>query len=385
MSRYAVALLAVMLGVMGCSRSAPVAPQQPPPEVPVAYPIQHEITDYAEYTGRTAAIHTVTVIPRATGYIIKIPFKEGSDVKKGDLLFKIDPRSYQALIDQAQGQINLYKAQLKLARTTLVRYQASGPTAVSKEEMAQVQAQVEQAEAQLKAAQASMEVNKLNLEYTDVTSPIDGRVSNYYLTIGNLAVQDRTALTTVVSQDPMYAYFDVDEPTVLRVREEIRKGKLKSLREEGTQIPVYLGLTNETGFPHEGYLDFANNQFNPSTGTLRVRGVFANPKPKKNGVALLSPGMFVRIRVPISPSHQAILISQDAVGTDQNLNFVYVVDQDNKVVRRDVTLGTIHDNLQVIDKGLQPDERLVITGVQHVRPGMTVNPSLVPMPGLNEE
>lgn len=379
MWRPALTLLAVAMGAIGCSRGARQAPPAEPPEVSVSYPIQHEIIDYAEYTGRTEAIQTVTVVPRVTGYLIKIPFKEGADVKKGDLLFKIDPRPYQALIDQAQGQINLYEADLKLARTTLERYVATGPKAVSKEELDQTRAKVEQAEAQLKAAQASMKVNQLNLEFTNVTSPIDGRVSNYYLTLGNLAVQDQTTLTTVVSQDPMYAYFDVDEPTVLRVRELIRQGKLKSLHEEGVEIPVYLELANETGFPHEGVLDFANNQFNPSTGTLRLRGVFKNPKPM-NGVAMLSPGMFARVRVPVSPHYSALLISQDAIGTDLHLNFVYVVDDENKIVRHDVKLGTIHDKLQVIEEGLKPGERVVTSGLQKLRTGMTVKPELEPMP-----
>ena len=380
MSRFAVALLAVIgLGAIGCSGGARQAPPPEPPEIPVSYPLRHDIIDYAEYTGRTEAIQTVTVVPRATGYLTRIPFKEGADVKKGDLLFKIDPRPYQALIEQAQGQINLYEADLKLARTTLARYVATGPTAVSKEELDQTRAKVEQAEAQLKAAQASMKVNQLNLEFTDVKSPIDGRVSNYYLTVGNLAVQDQTALTTVVSQDPMYAYFDVDEPTVLRVRELIRQGKLQSLHEQGVQIPVYLGLADEKDFPHEGVLDFANNQFNPSTGTLRLRGVFTNPKPK-NGVTMLSPGMFARIRVPISPAYSALLVNQDAIGTDLHLNYLYVVDDENKVVRHDVKLGTIHDNMQVIESGLKPGERVVTSGVQHIRPGMPVNPKLGPMP-----
>ena len=237
-------------------------------------PVTREITDAVEFTGRTEAIQSVDIRPRTTGYLVKIPFKEGSEVKAGDLLFVIDPRPYQAQLDQAAGQVNLYQAQLKLAKVTLARDLAINnitPNAISRQQLDQDRAAVEQADAQVKAFEKNMEVYKLNQEFTKVVSPISGMVSRYYLTVGNLVNQDQTLLTTVVSLDPIYAYFDVDEPTFLRVRKAINEGKIKP-RESGTKLPVFMGLQGEEGFPHEGEVDFVNNQLNPTTGSILVRG-----------------------------------------------------------------------------------------------------------------
>ena len=224
-----------------------------------------------------------------------------------------------------------------------------------------------------------METAELNFEWTSVKAPIDGLLGRTLLTTGNLIVADQTLLATIVSQDPMYAYFDADEHTVLQVRELIRAGELPYLHNDNKKIPVFIGLANEEGFPHEGYLDFTNNQFEASTGTLRVRGVFKNPKPEV-GPRLLSPAMFVRVRVAVSPRHPALLVSQGAVGTDQDRKFVYVLDDEDKVVRREVELGSVHDGLQEIVKGVEPDDRVVIDGLQHLKPGMVVEPKLVDMP-----
>jgi multidrug efflux system membrane fusion protein len=209
-----------------------------------------------------------------------MPFKEGAEVKKGDLLFEIDPRPYQAQLDQAESQVRLNEASLRLAQTTLARDQAVAsavPGGVSQQQLDQDQAAVLEAEARVKAYQASTEVYRLNLEFTRVTSPIDGQVSRYYLTKGNLVNQDQTLLTTVVSLDPMYAYFDVDETTVLRVRRAINEGKIQ--RYQQGKIPVLMGLQGTEGYPHEGTLNFVNNQVNPTTGSISVRAVFANPRP----------------------------------------------------------------------------------------------------------
>jgi membrane fusion protein, multidrug efflux system len=239
---------------------------------------------------------------------------------------------------------------------------------------------VEEAQAQMKAYQASLEVYRLNLTFCSVLSPIDGRVSRYYVTLGNLVNQDQTLLTTVVSQDPMYAYFDTDEPTLLRIRRAIAAGRIK-LAEKG-ENPVSMGLQDEEGFPHEGTIDFVNNQVNPTTGSITMRGVFPNPK-LPGGVRLLSPGMFVRIRLPIGPPHQALLIIDRAVGSDQGMKYVYVVDGENKAQYRRVTTGMLQDNgLRVIAEGLKPDDRVVIGGLQQVRPRMEVRPDETPMPTL---
>jgi multidrug efflux system membrane fusion protein len=261
---------------------------------------------------------------------------------------------------------------------------------------------------------------QLNVQWTQVRASITGRMSRTLVTRGNLIVANQTMLTTIVSQDPMFAYFDVDEPTMLRVQRLIREGKFTPARAESAPrnlpvvgataagllaspgIPasllaapalvagrlawrgkVYLSLANEEDFPHVGYVDFVNNVVDPSTGTLQVRGVFANPRPAV-GDRLLSPGQFVRIRVHIGPPHPALLVPQGAIGTDQNIQYVYVVDEQNKVVRRDVKLGIEQEGMQVIE-GVRPDERVIIEGVQHVHPGAVVQPKLVELAGSNSK
>ena len=208
--------------------------------VPVGQPIQREVTDYVDFTGRTEAVYPVDIRPRVTGYLVEMPFEEGAEVKAGDLLFVIDPRPYKAQLDQAQGQVDLYQASLKLAKTTLARdraINASSPGSVSQQQFDQEQAVVDEADARVKASQKSMEISRLNYEFTRVVSPIDGQISRYYLTVGNLVNQDQTLLTTVVSVDPMYVYFEMDEPTLLRTRKAVNEGKIK-LPDKGTGIPV---------------------------------------------------------------------------------------------------------------------------------------------------
>ena len=226
--RLTCGFIAISLCLLGCERRSPQVAPPEAPTVPVSRPVAREVTDFVDFTGRTQAVNSVNVVPRVTGYLVKMPFQEGSEVKQGDLLFEIDPRPYQAQYDQAVGQVNLYKAQLKLAQVTLARDEEvvrAAPGAVSKQQIDQDKAAVDEADAQVKEAEASLKVYKLNLDFCRVVSPIDGQVSRYYLTLGNLVNQDQTLLTTVVSLDPIYAYVDVDEPTVLRVRRAINKGK----------------------------------------------------------------------------------------------------------------------------------------------------------------
>lgn len=379
MYRGILLLAGACLASFGCQRSNQGKPPPPPPSVSVSNPLQRKVTDYAVYTGRTAAVKSVIIIPRVTGYIVKIPFKEGEEVKEGDLLFEIDPRPYQALVDQANAQIALNQAQLKFSESALRRDMASNTGAIALQQIDQDRATVAENIASINVSKANLATQELNLSWTKVTSPIDGRVSNYFLTLGNLVVQDQSKLTSVVSQDPMYAYFDVDEATVISVRELIREGKLHSLQESSTRISVWLALGTEEDYPHEGYLDFANNEFTASTATLRLRGVFSNPKPDV-GDRLLTPAMFVRIRLPVSPDHPALLIAQGAVSNDQDVQFVYVLNEKNEVVRRNVKLGMEHDGLQEITKGITADDRVVVSGLQHVHAGVIVNPKLEPMP-----
>jgi membrane fusion protein, multidrug efflux system len=406
-----------LTAVGGCHRnSAPVAPAEPS-AIPVSHPVSREVTDFVDFTGQTDAVQSVNVVPRVTGYLVKMPFKEGSEIRgddrasgavrvagllaaplgqgpllaaaslfpgqlqEGDLLFEIDPRPYQAQLDQAQGQVFLNEAQLKLAKANYARALevAKTPGAISPQDVDTYKAQQEQADAAVQAAKASLEVFKLNLTFCRVTSPIDGRVSRYFLTLGNLVNQDQTLLTTVVSLDPMYAYFDVDEPTVLRVRRAVNGGKIN--RPLDGLVPVLMGLQGEEGFPHRGNVDFVNNQVNPTTGSLSFRGVFPNPKPP-GGVRLLSPGMFVRIRLPIGNPHPALLVIDRAIASDQGLKYVYVLDAENKAQYRRITTGALQDDGLRVVEGLHAADRVVIGGLQQVRPRMPIRPDEVPMPSF---
>jgi membrane fusion protein, multidrug efflux system len=405
-----------LLAVCGCQHSTDVAPAEPP-AIPVSQPVSREVTDYVDFTGQTDAVQALTVVARVTGYLVKMPFKEGSEVRgddrlrssvrvagllagplgqgpllaaaslvpgqfrEGDLLFEIDPRPYQAQLDQAQGQVNLNEAQLRLAIANYVRAQevAKTPGAISPQDLDTYKAQQEQADAAVKAAQASLEVFKLNLRFCMVTSPIDGQVSRYFLTLGNLVNQDQTPLTTVVSLDPMYAYFDVDEPTILRVRRAINEGKIKQT--ENGLFSVLMGLQGEDGFPHRGTVDFVNNQVNPTTGSISVRGIFANPRPK-TGVRLLSPGMFVRIRLPIGQPHPALLVIDRAIASDQGLKYVYVLDAENKLQYRRITTGPLQDDGLRVVEGLHAADWVVIGALQQVRPRMEIRPDKQAMPSF---
>jgi membrane fusion protein, multidrug efflux system len=374
---FACILLAV---VAGCQANANRVTTAEAPVVPVGQPIKREVTDYVDFTGRTESIYPVDIRPRVTGYLVEMPFQEGEEVKAGDLLYVIDPRPYKAQLDQAQGQVDLYQASLKLAKTTLARDRAineSSRGSISQQQFDQEQAMVDEADARVKAFEKSMEIYKLSYEFTRVVSPIDGQISRYYLTLGNLVNQDQTLLTTVMSVDPMYVYFEMDEPTLLRTRKAVNEGKIK--RDKNTRIPVSMALQGETGFPHQGTINFVNNQVNPTTGSILVRGIFPNPLPK-SGRRLLSPGMFVRIRLPISEPHPALLVADRAVGSDQGLKFLYVLDAENKAQYRRVTTGAPEDGgLRVITEGLEPDDWIVYGGLQQVRPRMTVRPERASM------
>jgi multidrug efflux system membrane fusion protein len=379
----ACACLAAAVAALGCQHRTPQGPaDSEPPAVPVSKPVQRQVTDFADFTGRTDAIEAVDVRARVTGYLVKLAFKEGSVVKKGDLLFEIDPRPYQAQLDQAQAQVKLNQASLDLAQATLARDRriaAEVSGGVSQQQLDQDRATVEEAKARVVAYKASLETYKLNLSFTRVESPIDGKVSRFFLTRGNLVLQDQTLLTTVVSLDPVYAYFDVDEATLLRVRRAINEGRIK--RPETGEFPVSMGLQGEDGFPHEGKVDFVNNQVNPTTGSITVRGVFANPLPPK-GARLISPGMFVRIRVPIGQPYQALLVIDRAIGSDQGLKFVYVLGADNTAQYHRVRTGPLQpDGLRVVE-GLKPDDLVVVGALPQVRPKMTIRPDRIDMPTL---
>jgi membrane fusion protein, multidrug efflux system len=288
-------------------------------------------------------------------------------VNKGDLLFVIDPRPYQATLDQANAQLRQAEANQQLQEANFARQDRLRQTGViAKEDFDTALSNKNQAGAQVLADQAAVELAKLNLTFTQVTSPIIGRIGREQVTVGNLVQADSTLLTNIVSVDPIYAYFNVDERSILKYEQQIRQGRLADARR--AEVPVYLQVENEKGFPHQGVIDFINNQFNSSTGTLQLRGLF----PNANG--FLFPGAFVRIRVAGSPRYQALLITDRAVGTDQGTKFVLVVGAENVVALRPVELGPESDGLRVVRNGLKGDEQVIINGIVNARPGSKVTP-----------
>jgi RND family efflux transporter MFP subunit len=375
-----VLFLGLCLGTAGCARAPSGAPAAAPAPVPVSYPVERYVTDYTDFTARTAAVDSVEVRAHSWGYLDKVNFQEGALVKKGDVLCEIDPRPYQALLNQAKAKVAQDEAQLTFDEAEYQRNLHLIRTgSVSQSDLDKSSAARGVDIANIAADKAMVASRKLDLDYTKVIAPVSGRVSRYVVTVGNLIQSGDqnggTLLTTIVSVDPMWAYFDVDEHTVLRVRRLIREGKATSARDG--EVTVWLGLANEDGYPHRGTINFVDNQVNPRTGTLRLRGMFPNQDEA------LSPGYFARVRVPIGFPHQALLVSDRALDTDQGQKVVYVVDKDNKVVSRPVRLGALHDGLREITGGVKAGERVIVNGLQQVRLGITVEPKLVDMPTQN--
>jgi RND family efflux transporter MFP subunit len=379
-SLLAVSLLFALV-VSGCGRPQPPTASMGPQSVKVSLPVTSTITDYEDFTGRTEAIKMVEIRARVTGYQEKVLFKEGTEIKEGEPLFVIDPRTYQAQLNRTEAALRVAEAHLKRLELDYKRAFPLLPThAISQEDYDKIAGDRDEAAATVKQAEAERDQAQLNLNWTTVTAPISGRISRQMADPGNLIKADDTMLTTIVSLDPIYAYFDVDERTNLKIKRLISSGKVKSARE--TNVPVMLGLSDEDAegatdaarFPHVGRVDFVDNREEATTGTLRLRGVFANPR------RLLSPGMFVRIRVPIGDPHQVILIPERALASDQGRKYVYVVDAKNMPTRCYVDVGASikpeasRDVLCVVDAGLKLDDRIVVDGLQRVRPGTEVVP-----------
>lgn len=376
-------VLAGLSGVAGCHRSPRAAVEPKPAEVVVATPVIKEIVDYEEFTGRVEAMDSIEVRARVTGYLDTANFKDGDEVQKGEVLFLIDPRPYKAALDQAEAQITLAVARLKDANADVERNKSlvvSGAT--SKSDFDKLVADRDVAAAQVEAARATAETNRLNLNFCSVAAPITGRISRRFIDPGNLVRADDTVLTRIVSQDPIYAYFDVDERTMLKFRRLIREGRIRSSRVSPLKVDIALaderGFEDENGRPRrQGLIDFTDNRVEATTGTLSVRARIDNPKLADN-VRLLSAGMFVRIRLPVGSPHQAILIPEQSLGTDQGQKFVFVIhdsmDQGqsvSRVVQRPVTVGALHGGLRAIE-GLQPGDRVVTSGLQRIRDGAKV-------------
>src|SRR5277367_5790148 len=368
------AVICAGLVLAGCGKSGgPQAP--PPPQVGVATVLQKTVKDWDEFTGKLQAVESVEIRPRVSGYIDKVAFTEGSFVRRGTLLFVIDPRPYQAEYDKAAADLKRFKTALELSRILSVRVQRLKESgAVSQEELDERKSTVAQAEANVAGAEAALEAAALNLNFTKVTSPIDGRVSRAEVTRGNLVTggsNGGTLLSSVVSMDPIYLYFDADEQSYLRYTQMARSGERPSSRDAGN--PVQVGLANEEGFPHAGTVDFVDNQLNPQTGTIRARAVLTN----KDGQ--FTPGLFARVQLLASGEYSAILIDDRAVNTDQNQKYVLLLGANNQLEYRKVTLGRVIDGLRVVREGLKPGDVIVVNGAQRVHPGVTVTPQRVTM------
>ena len=370
-------LLGLCVGLAGCAGAPSGAPVPAPTPVTVSHPVEEYVTDYADFTARTAAVYTVEVRAHVWGYLDRVNFQEGALVKAGEVLFEIDPRTYRATLHQAEGNLEALEARVERLNADFARAQRMvGTGAIGREEYDKIAGDRGEAAASRAALKAAVERAQLDLGYTRVTAPISGRVSRHIVDVGNLIQagdqNGGTLLTTIVSVDPMYAYFDVDEYTALRVQQLVREGKSDSPRDG--ECPVSLGLANEEGHPHPGTINFLDNQVNPRTGTIRWRGVFPNKEQ------VLLPGLFGRVRVPIGRPHRALLVSDRALDTDQGQKILYLVNEKNEVVARPVRVAALHDGLREITDGLKPDERVIVNGLQQVRPGMTVEPKLVEMP-----
>jgi multidrug efflux system membrane fusion protein len=352
------------LGVFGCEQK-PAAQAPPPPMVTVAKPIKKEIVEWLSFTAQTQAVDTVTVIPRVTGYIDNITFKEGDIVDFGDLLFVIDPRPYQAALDQAKGQLEQAIAQQKLNDANLERAKdLLNKKVIAQQDYDTTAAQKYVADATVVANQASLESAQLNLSFTQIRSPIHGRIGVQLVNRGNLVAANTTQLTTLVSIDPIYAYFYVDEASVIRYRQAVKAGKWPNA---GQPLPVWLHLETEEGYPHQGVIDFVSNTFDPNTSTLQLRGRF----PNLDGY--LIPGAFGTVRIAGTPKFEGVLIADRAIGTDQNQKFVVVVQPNGLTKYQTVETGPIVDGLRVVRSGLTGDETIIVEGVGKVRPNVKVN------------
>jgi membrane fusion protein, multidrug efflux system len=369
-----ICLLFCLLLLIGCGKPQANNPAVPPkPSVDVSQPIQHDIVEWDEYTGRLQAVESVEVRARVSGYLNKILFKDGGKIKKNDLLFVIDPRPYMAQLNQAKAQFDQAKSRLDLAKGDFQRAKRLlKEQAISEEEYDTRSKNLVQNEAAVQSAKATVELAELNVNYTQIRSPIDGRISRKLITTGNLVSADSTVLATIVSVDPVYLYVDADERSVLKYRRLAIAGKRESAVDH--KVPLEMALIDEQEFPHKGYVDYVDPEINPATGTVRARAVFHNPDE------LLKPGLFGRVRIPGSGKYVAQLISDKAIGMDQGKKFVMVLTKDNKAEYKPITTGPMHEGLRIVTGGLSQQDWVIVNGVQFVRPGVEVLANKIAMP-----
>ena len=365
------AILGIVLATAGfaagCQKAAPPAAKPPPPTVFFALPVEQAVQEFEEFTGRTAAVMDVEVRARVSGYLDKVLFEDGADVKAGEPLFVIDDRIYQAEVARAAAAVEQAEARLaRLDRQATRSDELFQKKVISEEDHDLSMFDRDEARAALAAAKATHDLAKLNLSFTRIASPIHGRISRRMIDPGNLIKADDTPLASIVSDDPIHAYFDIDERTVLRLRRLVKEGRIKASRD--ARVEVKLSLADDQEHNHRGVVDFEDNQIDAATGTLRVRLLIDNPE------RLLSPGLFVRLRFPIGEPTPSLLVPEEALASDQGRRFVYVIDAENKVAARPVEVGVLVDGRRAITRGLAASERVVVTGLQRLRKNMVVEP-----------
>jgi multidrug efflux system membrane fusion protein len=396
--RASVLLLMLMAAMSGCQGGS-AAPPKSAPNVEFQMPVAGQVTDYADFPGTTDAIVTVQVTSRVSGYMTKVYFKDGTPVEKGNLLFEIDPRQYKAEYDRAEGNVAQIEAHMRRlnkeydrARTLLIK------RSISQEEYDRYESDFKETEANLEIARANRDLAKLNLDWTEVLAPSAGLLSRRMVDPGNLIKADDTVLTSIVTQDPMYVYFDVDEQNMLKVHRLIREGKIKAKSDR--EVPVLFGLSDETpNFPHGGTVDFTDNKVDINTGSLRFRATVRNEK------GILTPGLFVRVRLPIGDPHQTLFVREEALASDQGRKIVYTVEwkpvfEDGKpvyvesgsgpektkeqkmgwiVAAKPLKVGSLRDGFRAVEEGLVPTDKVIVTGLQKIRPGREVKPAEKPL------
>jgi RND family efflux transporter MFP subunit len=364
-----VGLLSILLTTAGCKKKS--APPQAPLPVNVVTAVEKEVNEWDEFTGRLEAVESVEIRPRVSGYITEIRFQAGAIIKKDDLLYVIDPRPYQADFDRAAAEVDRMDAQLKLAEIELNRAkELRSKNTISASEFDQKAATYQGAAAAKSSAEAAKNAAALNLEFTQIKSPIDGRVSDQRITVGNLVQPGAgpdSLLTTVVSVDPIYAKVDADENAVLKYVKLSEEGKRVSART--AKIPAWVELGNETDFPHEGTIDFVDNRLDPGTGTVRARIVLKNWNP-----SFITPGFFVRVRVAGATPYRAALVADNVISSQQGVKYAFVVKPDNTIERRTLETASSFEGKRIVKTGLKHGEKVVSTRLQLLQPGMKVTP-----------
>jgi RND family efflux transporter MFP subunit len=366
-------LIAALVFAAGCDQKENKFVPPPPPQVTVSRPAQQPVTDYLYLTGNTQAVDQVQLDARVEGFLTSIHFKDGDSVKKGDQLFLIEPDTYKARFQQAEGQLAAAQAQLLRASQEYDRQLSLlKQNATAKSEVEKWKAERDAAEANIVEAKAGLELARINLGYTRVAAPFDGRMDRHLVTPGNLVGAGKpTALANITRMDPIYAYFTLNERDLVRLMG--RAGEKGQATYKERALPVFAGITGEEGYPLEGRFDFASTGLDPNTGTILLRAVFSNP-PSPSGVHNLVPGMFVRLRIPIDVREKALLVSERALGVDQGGRYLLVVNDKDVVEQRPVKVGADVNGMRVIEEGLKADDWVVVSGIQRARPGAKVTP-----------